>query len=123
MNRRGYVYLTADGARASTMQGGAAEISGLGAGPSAYCRTLYHPPAAQGYRGQPSGADLVLDSAVIQAAFPFITADAVAMIHARRCGWLSAQQLGMVLLEKAREAGARLLNGRVTDVRDQRQSC
>ncbi len=59
---------------------------------------------------------LVLDPDVIQASFPFVTADALAMLHARRCGWLSAQQLGMVLLEKARQAGVRLLNGRVTGV-------
>ncbi len=38
------------------------------------------------------------------------------MLHARRCGWLSAQQLGSLLLERARAAGARLLRGSVERV-------
>jgi glycine/D-amino acid oxidase-like deaminating enzyme len=40
----------------------------------------------------------------------------VAALHTRRCGRLSAQQLGMLLLEQAREHGARLLQGRVEGV-------
>ncbi|MER3459581.1 MAG: FAD-dependent oxidoreductase, partial [Chloroflexota bacterium] len=40
----------------------------------------------------------------------------VAVLHARRCGWLSAQQLGMFLLEQARACGARLVRGRVEQV-------
>jgi glycine/D-amino acid oxidase-like deaminating enzyme len=115
MNRRGYVYLTADPARVSALQRDAAEISGLGSGPLRVDKP-YTPAAAQGYRDPRTGADLVLDPAIIQAMFPFVTADALAMLHARRCGWLSAQQLGMVLLGKARQAGVRLLNGRVTGV-------
>lgn len=38
------------------------------------------------------------------------------MLHARRCGWLSAQQLGMYMLEQARKKGVRLVNGRVSGV-------
>jgi glycine/D-amino acid oxidase-like deaminating enzyme len=38
------------------------------------------------------------------------------MLAPARCGWLSAQQLGMVLLERAQEAGARLLRGQVVGV-------
>jgi glycine/D-amino acid oxidase-like deaminating enzyme len=38
------------------------------------------------------------------------------MLHARRCGWLSAQQLGMYMLEQAHESGARLVNGNVVGV-------
>lgn len=115
MNRRGYVYLTGDPARASSMQEDAVEIARLGNDPLRFAEPYTLSPS-QGYRDQPVGADLVLDPAVIQAAFPFITTDAVAMLHARRCGWLSAQQLGMILLEEAREAGVRLLNGRITGV-------
>ena len=35
---------------------------------------------------------------------------------ARRCGWLSAQQLGIYLLDRAKETGVRLLKGRITGV-------
>src|SRR2546428_530913 len=36
--------------------------------------------------------------------------------RARRAGWLSAQQLGMAMLEAARERGAKLLRGRVVGI-------
>ncbi len=62
------------------------------------------------------GADLVLDPALIRQRFPFVTEDAVALLHPRRCGWLSAQQLGMWLLDEAKQRGVRLVNGRVTAV-------
>src|SRR2546430_438096 len=42
--------------------------------------------------------------------------DMVALLHARRCGWFSGQQLGMYLLERAREKGVRLVEGRVERV-------
>jgi glycine/D-amino acid oxidase-like deaminating enzyme len=56
-----------------------------------------------------------MDPSQIREGFPFVTQQAVAMIHARRCGWLSAQQLGMYLLDRAKEKGAVFLSGRVTD--------
>jgi len=115
MNRRGYVYLSADPARVSTIKQEAQEVSRLGAGPLRVNQP-YVPITDQGFSGQPGGADLVFDPSLIAASYPFINPDTVAMLHARRCGWLSAQQLGMVLLEKARDAGTRLVDGRVTGV-------
>ncbi len=115
MNRRGYVYLTADQNRIPLLQRDAWNISQLGAGPLRV-EQPYSPSPAGGYENQPCGADLVLDPALIRANFPFLTSDVQAMLHARRCGWLSAQQLGMILLEKAREAGAQLVNGQVTRI-------
>lgn len=115
MNRRGYVYLSADSARVATIKQEAAEIAQLGAGPLRIDQD-YTPAPGFGYTGLPSGADLVLDPDLIAQTFPFVNPDTLFMLHARRCGWLSAQQLGMVLLEKAREAGARLIGGRVRAV-------
>ena len=105
LNRRGYVYLTADPARAHNMAVEAQEISRLGAGPLRSGTAPYQPSPVHGYTAQPSGADFLDDPARIQAAYPFLAADALALLHARRCGWLSAQQLGMFLLEQARAAG------------------
>ena len=59
---------------------------------------------------------MFLEPASIREQYPFLSDRAVAMLHVRRCGWLSAQQLGMYLLDRAREKGTRLLRGRVTDV-------
>ena len=115
LNRRGYVYLTADPLRAGLMQAAGGEIRRLGAGPLRLDGN-YDYDAGSPYDPHLRGADLIRDPAIFIHAFPFLAADALAMLHARRCGWLSAQQLGMYLLEQARAAGARLINGRVTGV-------
>jgi glycine/D-amino acid oxidase-like deaminating enzyme len=121
MNRRGYAFLTAVPEQAQAFKETAAAISALGAGPvrihNGRAETpAYHPVAAYGYEGQPTGADLLFDPALIRQHFPFVARDTIAVLHTRRCGWLSAQQLGMYLLEQARACGTTLRRGRVTDV-------
>lgn len=121
MNRNGYAYLTADPARAAEMERGAREVSALGAGE---LRVHSGRSGAPEYPEAPfdaldrslTGADLVLDRAAILRRFPFVVPDVVAMLHLRRCGWLSAQQLGMYLLEQARERGLRQIAGRIEEV-------
>jgi glycine/D-amino acid oxidase-like deaminating enzyme len=121
LNRRGYVFLTADPQKAQAMQAFAAEASALGAGELRIHHGRaddppYQPHHAEGYKNMPEGADLILDAAMIQRIFPFVTSEAIAMLHPRRCGWLSAQQLGMYLLGRAKEHGVQLWPGRVMDV-------
>ena len=122
LNRQGYAYLTADPARAAAWTREAAEISARGAGPlrvhrgSADDPPYPETPAGESFARAPTGADLLLDRAAIHARFPFLADDVVALLNPRRCGWLSAQQLGMTLLEAAREHGVRLLRGRVERV-------
>ena len=115
MNRRGYIYLSANPASVPQIKQEAVEISRLGAG-HLRIGEPYLPAPAYGYLDQLGGADLLLNPDQILAAYPFINPDTQLLLHTRRCGWLSAQQLGMVLLEKAREAGAQILDGRVTGV-------
>ena len=57
--------------------------------------------------------DVLTDPALVRRHFPHLASDTLAVLHARRCGWFSAQQLGMYLLERAREHGVRFLEGRV----------
>lgn len=122
MNRRGYVFLTADPQRALDFQQSAAEIAALGAGPLRIHHGRpddppYPPREAHTIQPDLDGADLVLDPDLIQQHFPFINPAALAMLHPRRCGWLSAQQLGMYLLQQARATGRlHLLPGRLTEV-------
>ena len=121
MNRRGYVFMTADPQRVHTLQESATTISALGAGPVRIhngCPEVpaYQPAPVTSYTDQPTGADLLLDAALIRQQFPFVARDTVAVLHTRRCGWLSAQQLGRYLLEQARAHGVTLLRGRVTEV-------
>ena len=121
LNRRGYAFLTADPARAEVYRRSAEESERLGAGQLRIHRGRpddppFPPHSAEGYAPALGGADLVLDPALIRQRFPFVTEDAVALLHPRRCGWLSAQQLGMWLLDEAKQRGVRLVNGRVTAV-------
>ena len=119
MNRRGYVFVTADPARASDFVRRAEEAARLGAGPvriHASASSDYRPAAADGFEGAPTGADVLTDPALIRRHFGYLAEDTVAVLHARRCGWFSGQQLGMYLLERAREKGVRLVAGRLEGV-------
>src|SRR2546429_2661072 len=49
------------------------------------------------------------DRTLIRRHFPYLADDTVALFHGRRCGWLSGQQLGMHMLERARDKGVRLM--------------
>ena len=110
MNRRGYLYLTADEKKAKELETTAHRISSLGAGPIRVhsSSSLYYQPApSDGYHNQPTGADFLTGNDLIHGYFPYLTRSAVAALHVRRAGWLSAQQLGMYLLETARQHGVR----------------
>jgi glycine/D-amino acid oxidase-like deaminating enzyme len=121
MNRRGYVFGTADPARAAELRAMAETVAGWGAGPLRVHdgrpgASAYPPPSAGDWRPAPAGIDVLLDRALIRKHFPYVADDTVALLHARRCGWLSGQQLGMHLLEGARRAGAELVTGRLAAV-------
>jgi glycine/D-amino acid oxidase-like deaminating enzyme len=119
MNRRGYLYATADPDRVPVFVERAREAAALGAGPArlhAHAGSDYEPAPADGFEDQPTGADVITDPALIRRHFPYLAENTVAVLHARRSGWFSGQQLGMYLLERAREKGMRLIEGRVEAV-------
>ena len=121
LNRRGYLFATADPGRIPTFMRAAEEAAELGAGPVRYHtgrpgEPEYVPAPAQGFENQPTGSDLITDRALIREHFPYLSDRTAAVVHPRRCGYFSAQQLGMYLLEQAREHGTRLLEGRVESV-------
>ena len=121
LNRRGYAFFTADPQRIPDFRRAAEEATALGAGPMRLHTggpddPHYAPVAPSGFESQPTGCDLALDPALILKHFPYINPNVVAMAHPRRCGWFSGQQLGMYLLERARERGVRLLTGKVEGV-------
>ena len=121
LNRRGYLYATADPARIPTFKHAAEEAAALGAGPARYHTGQpgdpdYIPAPAEGFEDQPTGADVILDPALIRQHFPYLSERTIAVAHARRCGWFSGQQLGMYLLEQAQAHGARLIQGHLEAV-------
>ncbi len=121
LNRRGYLYATADAGRIDDFKQAAEESAALGAGPVRYhtgqaATSRYQPAPAHGFENQPGGADVILDNSLIREHFPYLAEDVVAVVHARRCGWVSGQQLGMVMLEQAQAHGTKLIEGRVDKV-------
>ncbi len=114
LNRRGYLYVTADTGTLETMTENAAAASGFGAGElRTHHRTESSYEADDPARG---GADLFTNGDALLAHFPFLNSDVVGGLHARTAGWLSAQQFGMWMLEQALAAGVTLLSGSVVDV-------
>ena len=122
LNRRGYFYATARPARAESLRAEAEAAAALGAGAlrvhdgGAQGGTTYAPAPFSGYANQLDGSDLLLGRAQVEQHFPWMAQETIAVLHARRCGWFSGQQLGMLLLNEARAAGTRLVNGRVVAV-------
>ena len=118
MSRRGYLYATADPNRIDDLKRAGAEAAELGAGAMRVHPgpDVYEPLTPEGFENKPIGSDLLLDPALIQKYFPYLDENVVAIIHARRCGYFSAQTYGMYMLEKARECGLRLVNARVEKI-------
>jgi len=121
LSRRGYLFVTADPARIPDFERAAEEPCALGAGPLRIHTgragdPVYIPAPANGFENLPTGADLILDPPLIHKNFPFLSKDVIAALHTRRCGRMSAQQLGMLMLERARGCGARFLCARVEGV-------
>ena len=121
LNRRGYVYLTANPASLDDFKRAAQIAQQAGAGEVRVYTdrsrdALYVPIDPQRFAQQPTGADLLLDRSLILDRFPYLNQAVVALLHARRCGWFSGQQLGMYLLEQARAHGVTLLQDRIERV-------
>src|SRR3569623_2264742 len=54
---------------------------------------------------------------MIRGHFPYLSPDTAVLAHNRRAGWLSAQQLGAVMLETVRARGVKIVRGEVADIR------
>ena len=119
MNRRGYLYVTADEGKVAHLRTTSQRTSDLSAGPlrlHSSSSLYYQPSSKEGFHDQPTGADLLIGNELIRKYFPYLTEHVVAALHVRRAGWLSAQQLGMYLLETARQHGVRFESARVIGV-------
>ncbi len=119
MNRRGYLFATAQPEQIDRYVRAAEDAAGFGAGPvrmHGSSADTYQPAPATGYEKQPIGTDVITEPSLIRRHFPYLAQDTVALLHARRCGWFSGQQLGMCMLERARDKGVRLIEGRVERV-------
>lgn len=60
--------------------------------------------------------DIYFGSDVVRKRFPFVSEENVCALHARRCGWVDAQQLGSYMFSEAKTNGVRFVRGRVDRV-------
>jgi len=121
LNRRGYLFATANPEKVKQFQQVAEEEAKLGAGPVRYHpkahNSSYQPASSLNFMDQIDGADLITDQRLIKRNFPYLSSNTIGLLHARRCGWLSAQQLGMYMLEKAREYGTVFRQARLEGIK------
>lgn len=76
----------------------------------------YAPPRRTPWQDAPDGVDVLLDRALIRQAFPRYAEDVECVIHIRRAGSISAQQMGQFMLEQFRAGGGRFVQAEVRDI-------
>jgi glycine/D-amino acid oxidase-like deaminating enzyme len=76
----------------------------------------YQPALSPDWESAPDGVDVIQDRAIIDAHFPTFARDIASILHIRRAGDISGQQMGSFMLEKLRERGSAVIAGRVVDV-------
>ena len=118
LNRRGYVFVTADEEGVDRLRATARQVSAFGMGElreHGGGSTTYRAAPSEGYAGQPNGADL-LDGTAACRAFPGLAPEALAALHVRRAGWFNAIALGAWMLKRALGAGVTFVRDRVTAI-------
>ncbi|MDH3430054.1 MAG: FAD-binding oxidoreductase [Gammaproteobacteria bacterium] len=79
-------------------------------------RLSYRAPDADDWRTAPAGVDVLSKHELIRQVFPSISEDIANVVHIRRGGDISGQQLGQYMLEKIRSAGGKRLVASVRSV-------
>jgi glycine/D-amino acid oxidase-like deaminating enzyme len=64
----------------------------------------------------PSGVDVLSDPALIRRVFPVYKEDVKTVLHVRRAGSISGQQLGQYMLDYIRSQGGRLIRGELKGI-------
>jgi glycine/D-amino acid oxidase-like deaminating enzyme len=120
MTRRGYALVTRrarpDDLITALHRGYGAEGAGrirIHAEGAAGC---YQPALSSAWDTAPDGVDVLMDPGLIRQHFPSLAPDAATIVHIRRAGDISGQQLGQFMLERMREAGVTLRRARLTGI-------
>ena len=120
LNRRGYLFASADPAKAQTFVRESEARSLLGMGDTRVHSLINHStylPAHSSFVDKTlRGTDIFTHRALVERYFPYLSPSLSSVMHVRRSGWLSAQQLGSYLLEETRHRGVRFLRGHVAGV-------
>lgn len=76
----------------------------------------YQPAVSAAWDAAPNGVDVLCEPTLIRKTFPYYAPDVGTVLHIRRAGSISGQQLGQFMLETTRGAGGRLLRGEVVAI-------
>lgn len=68
------------------------------------------------WESAPDGVDVIQDRAIIDAHFPTYAKDIATIVHIRRAGDISGQQMGSLMQQQLRERGGSVVQGRVTEI-------
>ncbi len=120
MNRRGYSLVT----RNTDIDEFVAQLhQGLGERANELLRyhetaeaDTYQPPVKPDWDGVPVGVDILQNQELIRRTFPSYTPDIKTVIHIRRGGDISGQQLGMFMLAYLKGQGVKRITGAVDSI-------
>lgn len=76
----------------------------------------YQPAIDEDWQSAPNGVDVLTDKVLIERAFPYFDKEIRSVIHIRRAGMISGQQMGQYMLQAFRAAGGRRLTGKVDHI-------
>lgn len=76
----------------------------------------YRPAISSDWESAPTGVDVITDAGLIRKSFPSYAADVSTVVHIRRAGSISGQQLGQFMIEEIRAAGGRIIQGEVVEI-------
>lgn len=121
MNRRGYVYFTSNNETLMKMESAAQKCEEFGAGevryirPNGKNRTNIHTHHKL-MLDLTDGVDLITNKSILHSDYPYINREMIAALRIRKAGWLSAQQMGQFLLQKAKENGVKVIHGKINKI-------
>lgn len=76
----------------------------------------YEPPISDNWASAPGGVDVIRNPALIQNTFPSYAGDIQSVVHIRRAGSISSQQMGQHMLEAIKALGGVRITGRVKSI-------
>lgn len=76
----------------------------------------YSPPISADWQTAPSGFDILSNQSLIRSHFPYYDHDIRHLIHVRRAGDISGQQLGQFMLDYLSTVGVRCMTGMVRGI-------
>ncbi len=76
----------------------------------------YNTPDTLQWESAPSGVDVLNDQALIRECYPYFDQTIKTIVHIRRAGSISSQQMGQFMLQKFRQASGKMVKADVTGI-------